>query len=58
MQILPLTRSRHAVTFEERSCAREGRLRGDSPKEAAGTLPGHLWLRFLMIIGFGGLCLN
>lgn len=30
MQILPLTRSRHTVTSEERRCAREERLHGDS----------------------------
>lgn len=45
MQILPLTRSRHMVTFQERRCAREERQYMETAwKEAA-----RWWLRFLMI---------
>lgn len=45
MQILPLTRSRHMVTFQERRCARKERQYTETAwKEAA-----RWWLRFLMI---------
>lgn len=54
MQILPLTRSRHAVTFEERRCAREGR----QYTERAWKETAQWWLRFLMILGFRELCIN
>lgn len=54
MQILPLTRSRHVVTFQERRCAREeGQYTETAWKEAA-----RWWLRFLMILGFRELCTN